>query len=220
MGKIGVMARGAKKPKSRLSSVSQLFTYGMFLIQKGSGLGSLQQGEIISSLRELREDIYRTAYGAYIVELVDKLTDEHHPNPFLFEILLQTLQYMNEGIDLDILTFIFEMKMLQVAGIQPKLDGCVNCHQTEGNFAFSIREGGFLCHRCFYKDPHLLKISPKTVKLLRLFYYLDLKRLGKVQVKDETKEEIKFVLRTYFDEYAGLHLKSQRFLDQLKEFNV
>ena len=50
-GKIGVMARGAKKPKSRLSAITQPFTYGYFLLQKGSGLGNLQQGEIIAPLR-------------------------------------------------------------------------------------------------------------------------------------------------------------------------
>ncbi|MGE0992705.1 DNA repair protein RecO, partial [Bacillus sp. GMa5/2] len=49
LGKISAMARGAKKPKSRLASVSQLMTHGHFLIQMGSGLGTLQQGEIIST---------------------------------------------------------------------------------------------------------------------------------------------------------------------------
>ena len=51
------MARGAK-PKSRLASVSQLMTHGHFLIQMGSGLGTLQQGEIISTMKEIREDIF------------------------------------------------------------------------------------------------------------------------------------------------------------------
>lgn len=53
-GKYGVMANGAKKPKSRLSAITQPFTYGYFLVQRGSGMGSLQQGEIISSLRSLK----------------------------------------------------------------------------------------------------------------------------------------------------------------------
>ncbi|MGV3465922.1 MAG: DNA repair protein RecO, partial [Heyndrickxia sp.] len=54
-GKLGIMARGAKKPNSRLSAVSQLFTYGYFLVQTGNGLGTLQQGEMISSMRSIRE---------------------------------------------------------------------------------------------------------------------------------------------------------------------
>ena len=57
-GKVSAMARGAKKPKSRLAAISQLMTHGHFLIQMGSGLGTLQQGEIISSMKEIREDIF------------------------------------------------------------------------------------------------------------------------------------------------------------------
>ena len=34
-GKIGVMAKGAKKPKSRLAAITQPLTYGYYLVQKG-----------------------------------------------------------------------------------------------------------------------------------------------------------------------------------------
>ncbi|WP_096201301.1 DNA repair protein RecO [Bacillus sp. FJAT-45350] len=215
-GKIGVMARGAKKPRSRFTAISQHFIYGSFLFQKSTGLGLLQQGEIIDSFREVRNDLFRTSYASYIVELLDKLTDERQRNPFLFELLFQTLHYMNEEVDPEILIRIFEMKMLPVAGIHPQLDSCNSCGNQEGDFGFSIKEAGFLCHRCFYKDPHLIKITPATVKLLRIFYHFDLKRLGKVSVKRETKDEIKKVISTYYDQYSGLNLKSKRFLEQLE----
>ncbi|MDX8359553.1 DNA repair protein RecO [Cytobacillus sp. IB215316] len=214
-GKIGVMARGAKKPNSRLASITQLFTYGHFLIQKGSGLGNLQQGEASSSLRAIREDIFRTAYASYIVELTDKSTEDLKVNPFLFELLYQTLNYMNEGEDLEILTFIYEMKILQVLGLHPVLDHCAICHNSEGQFAFSIKEGGLICHRCYGKDAHHLKISQATVRLLRLFYYYDLSRLGRISVKTETKQQLKTIIAAYYDEYSGLALKSKRFLNQL-----
>ncbi|HWJ80525.1 MAG TPA: DNA repair protein RecO, partial [Niallia sp.] len=53
-GKVGVMARGAKKPNSRLSAVTQPFIYGYFLVQRSNGLGLLQQGDIESSMRSLK----------------------------------------------------------------------------------------------------------------------------------------------------------------------
>ncbi|MBA4535864.1 DNA repair protein RecO [Bacillus aquiflavi] len=216
-GKVGVMARGAKKPNSRLAAITQYFTYGYFLLQRGKGLGSLQQGEIISSFRSIREDIFLTAYASYVVDLTDKGTEENKPNPYLFELLYQTLNYMNDGYDLDILTNIFEMKMLNTLGLYPSLNECSFCGSTEGNFSFSIREGGFICHRCLTKDPYHLKISPATGKLLRLFYYFDLTRLGSISVKKETKQELKKVITAYYDEYSGLKLKSKKFLDQIEQ---
>jgi DNA repair protein RecO (recombination protein O) len=216
-GKIGVMARGANKPNSRLSAATQLFLYGYFLVQTSSGLGTLQQAETVNSMRSIREDIFSTAYASYIVELLDKSVEDKKANPYLFELLFQTLNYINEGYDAEVLKFIFEMKMLQVNGVGPTLDQCAVCGHTEGEFAFSIREGGFLCHRCFGKDPYHFKISPAAVKLLRLFYYFDLSRLGSISVKPETKKELEQVIDAYFEEYSGLQLKSKKFLKQLDQ---
>ncbi|MCQ6278137.1 DNA repair protein RecO [Bacillus sp. EB600] len=218
LGKVGVMARGAKKPNSRLSAITQLFTHGYFLVQIGSGLGSLQQGEMISSLRSIREDIFLTAYSSYIVELTDKSTEDRKTNPYLFELLYQTLHYINEGYDPDVLMNIYELKILNVLGLYPTLNQCSVCGHTDGHFSFSIREGGFLCHRCLNKDPYHLKLSPGAVKLLRIFYYLDLSRLGTISIKEETKAELRKVIWTYYDEYSGLHLKSKKFLDSIKQF--
>ncbi|MDQ0858342.1 DNA repair protein RecO [Bacillus sp. V2I10] len=216
LGKVGVMARGAKKPNSRLTSSTQLFTYGYFLFQKSSGLGGLQQGETISSMRGIREDIFLTAYASYAAELLDKSTEQNEPNPFLFELFSQTLQLLNEGVDPDVLLFIFEMKIVNVLGLYPQLDSCVNCSSKDGTFHFSIRENGFICHRCFGADPYRLQISQATAKLLRLFYYFDLERLGKVTVKSETKAELKLVIDSYYSEYSGIFLKSKKFLDQME----
>ncbi|MBB3906896.1 DNA repair protein RecO [Anoxybacillus rupiensis] len=216
-GKVAVMARGAKKPNSRLSSVTHLFTYGHYLIQKSRGVGSLHQGEIIDALRGIREDIFATAYASYVVELTDKIMEERRPNPYLFELLLQTLKYMNDGLDLEILTYIYEMKMLRVIGLPPSLDGCAVCGRSEGRFSFSIKEGGFLCDQCEEKDPYRFSLSSAAVRLLRLFYHLDLSRLGKISVKKETKNELHHVISAYYDEYSGLSLKTKRFLEQIEQ---
>lgn len=218
-GKVGVMARGAKKPNSRLAAVTQLFTYGYFLVQKSTGLGGLQQGEIISSMRSIKEDIFLTAYASYIVDLTDKSTEDRKPNPFLFELIYQTLNLINEGYDAEIIVNIFEMKMLNSLGLYPVLNQCTICKNTEGHFSFSIREGGLICHRCLEKDPYHFKITPATVKLLRLFYFLDLSRLGNISVKPETKAELKKVITTYYDEYSGLNLKTKKFLNQMEKWD-
>ncbi|MFP4958281.1 DNA repair protein RecO [Bacillus subtilis] len=215
-GKIGVMARGAKKPNSRLSAVSQPFLYGSFLMQKTSGLGTLQQGEMILSMRGIREDLFLTAYAAYIAELVDRGTEEKKSNPYLFEFILESLKQLNEGTDPDVITFIVQMKMLGVMGMYPELNHCVHCKSQEGTFHFSVRDNGFICHRCFEKDPYRIPIKPQTARLLRLFYYFDLSRLGNVSLKEETKAELKQVIDLYYEEYSGLYLKSKRFLDQME----
>jgi len=109
LGKIGVMARGASKPNSRLSAVTQLFCSGYFLVTTSTGLGSLQQGEMVDSLRFIREDLFATAYASYIVELLDKSVEDKKPNPYLYELLSQSLHYINEEYDAEVLKLIFEI---------------------------------------------------------------------------------------------------------------
>ncbi len=217
LGKIGVMARGAKKPSSRLSALTHPFTYGSFLIQtgSGSGMGTLSQGEIIASMRSIREDIFLTAYASYVVELTDRATESRKSNPFLFELLFQTLTYIDEGYDKDVLLYIYKLKMLDVLGIAPQLNRCAICGASDGVFAFSTKEGGLLCHRCYEHDPYHIKLTPMLVKLLRLFYYMDLKRLGSISLKEETKKRLAFIIDTYYAELSGLTLKSERFLKQM-----
>src|SRR5690606_15477599 len=90
-GKMTAMARGAKKPASRLSAVTQTFTYGYYLLRTGRGMGTLEQGEPIDSMRHIREDLEATAYASYIVELIDRLTDDRGASPNVFGLLHDAL---------------------------------------------------------------------------------------------------------------------------------
>ncbi|MGO0060531.1 DNA repair protein RecO [Brevibacillus fluminis] len=217
-GKVGVMARGAKKPRSRLAAVSQPFTYGYFLVKTGGfGMADLTQGEIVESFADLRQDLLLTAYTAYIVELFDRLTHEGEVNPFLFQLLLLTLRYLDEGRDAEVLCRIFESKMLIVAGIKPQLHACADCGSTQEPFVISVTHGGLLCPNCQVHDPYSITVTPTTWKLLRLFQMFDLERLGEIDVKPATRSQLKHVLRRFIDEHLDIRLKSRNFLDQMEK---
>ncbi|MEK4486505.1 DNA repair protein RecO [Psychrobacillus sp. FSL H8-0484] len=217
LGKRAAMARGAKKPTSRLSSISQPFTYAYFLIQQGRGMGTLQQGEIIDSMRSIREDIFTTAYASFIMELVDKLIDDEYPKPHVFTILQQALEAISQEYDPEAISLFVEWKMLPIAGIHPVLHQCVNCGATDGEFAFSFAQIGFLCHRCFSIDPYLIRLTPAQVKLIRTFYTVPINQVGKLSLKKESKGFIKKIVRTIYNEQVGIRLKSQGFLDQMEK---
>jgi DNA repair protein RecO (recombination protein O) len=60
-----------------------------------------------------------------------------------------------------------------------------------------VRDNGFICHRCFEKDPYRVPMSPQTARLLRLFYYFDIGRLGSVSLKQATFVFIQKVLHAF-----------------------
>src|SRR5699024_5762225 len=100
-------------------------------------------------------------------------------------------------------------------GIQPQLNECVSCGETNPPKVFSIREAGYLCKNCAHQDPHAYALTEQTARLLRLFYYFELDRLGTISLKKETRQQLKNIILAYYDEYSGLMLKSRRFLEQM-----
>ncbi|MEG0259794.1 MAG: DNA repair protein RecO [Lysinibacillus sp.] len=215
-GKVAAMARGAKKPSSRLASVTQPFTYGMFMVQHHTGMGSLQQGEHMNSMRHIREDIMATAYASYIVELVDRLVEEGKPEPYAFDVLLQALQAIEDGYDAEAITLFVEWKMLPYTGVQPILHACASCGAIDGEFAFSFTQGGFLCHRCYHKDRYIIRLTPTQLKLIRMFYTVPIEQIGKLDLKKETKYFIKKIVTTIYEEQTGIRLKTKKFIEQLE----
>ena len=131
-------------------------------------------------------------------------------------LLHEALHAINEQYDPEAIALFVEWKMLPVAGIHPILHQCANCSATEGEFAFSFKEIGFLCHRCFHMDKYLIRISPTQLKLIRTFYTVPINRVGNLTLKKTTKQFMKKLVRTIYDEQVGIRLKSRSFLDQLE----
>jgi DNA repair protein RecO (recombination protein O) len=219
IGKFSAIARGAKKPKSRMAAVTQPFIYGQFFVYLSKGLSTIQQGEIIESFRAIREDIMKTAYAAYLVELTDKLMDERVLNPEIYEQLNQTLEYISEHDDVSIPLMMFEMKLYRAGGFAPTVHQCTNCGEKNAPYSFSIVEGGLLCSRCQHVDSDAIPLSNSVVKLLYVFSTVGLERVGNVSVKVENRELLRNLLDAYYDRYGGYFLKSKKFLNQIAKFD-
>lgn len=81
-GKVGVLVRGAKKPKSRHAALVQPFTYGQYVYFRNTGLGTLNAGEIVESYHELREDLVKASYASYACELLDRVLQDEETGTF------------------------------------------------------------------------------------------------------------------------------------------
>jgi len=214
-GKMTALCRGANKPKSRLSAVSQPFIYGDFQTYITKGLSTVQQASMLQSFRKIREDIEKTAYASYIVELLDKLTENNERDPFLFNELLLTLTWINEEEAYFIPVIMFELKMFEKGGFKPTLNRCMQCGSNSTPFAFSVQEGGVLCTSCSTIDPYATMLNPAVSKLLPILQSVSLSKVGNISVKQENTQVIRQLLEAYYDRFGSYQLKSKRFLEQL-----
>jgi len=217
-GKLSAICRGANKVNSRLNVVTQPFLKGNYLIYLSKGLSTVQQGEVVDSYRYLREDIIKTAYAAYIIELTDKLLLEKESDLYVFSELSNTLKRMNEEENDVIPVTMYELKMFQKGGFGPIINHCVLCQQTERLCAFSIKEGGILCENCVHNDEYAYRISVKLIQLLQIFINTPIANIGKISVQKDNERLLRRLMDEYYESYGGFYLKSKRFLSQLHLF--
>lgn len=215
LGKFNAIARGAKKPKSRMAAVTQPFIYAQFFVYVNKGLSTIQQGEIINSNRLIREDIIKTAYAAYVAELTDKIMEEKEPDLYIFNQFQYTMNYIAENEEAEIPVMMYEMKLYKKGGFAPTINRCVNCGGNEIPMSFSLNEGGLLCSRCRHVDPESLLLPKAIIKLLYVLSEVGLERVNNISVKEENKQLLRKLLNQYFDRYGGYFIKSRKFLDQL-----
>lgn len=215
-GIIGVVARGTKQIKNNLSGVTSKLTYGYFHMRyKENGLGTLIEVDVIDKFKNIRKSIDLTSYSLYLLELAYK-GYKHDPNSKIYELLIASLKKIDELYDYKVITMIFELKLLEYLGIMPVIDSCVSCGSKSDIITISSYRGGYICKKCHHDEP---VCNIKTIKLLRMLYYVDVSKISKLEISDNIKKELNFFIDDYYDRYSGLYLKSKEFLKNLSKLN-
>ena len=213
-GLIGIMSKGCRNMKSKLRGVSRKLLYGKFHIYyKKDGLSTLTAVDVLDSFSKLLTDLEKVSYASFLLELVNQVVRENDDVSIL-DLLKDTLVKMEEGFSPIVLTNILELKLLDYLGVRPSIDCCSVCGSNKGIVTVDSNAGGYLCRNCYRNEP---LVSDKMIKLLRLFYYVDIKSISKLEVRDSVILEINEFLDDYYDRYTGIYLKSKEFIKQLKK---
>jgi len=216
-GTIGVLAKGARSLKSKLRSVSTKLTFGDFHIYyKEKGLSTLVNVDVINNLKNIKTDITNMSYACYILELVNQVM-KHEYNLEIFNLLEASILKINENFDAGIITNILELKMLEYLGVKPIIDECAICGNKTNIVTICGDRGGYICKNCI-QDEYI--VSDKTIKLIRMFYYVDISKITKLSISEKVKYEINLFISSYYDRYTGLYLKSKKFVNDIKKLNI
>jgi DNA repair protein RecO (recombination protein O) len=172
LGKVRVLAKGGRRPKSAFESALDLLTVcSIVLLRKSSGtLDLLTEAQVVRRFISLRSDLSALYAGYYIAELLADWTEDFDPHPALFEESLAALGDLG-GSQTTQRVMRFEMVFLRELGYRPVLDRCVGCAAVlagEG-LAFSAAAGGVHCWRCqsVQREPTRRPISEEVWRALR-----------------------------------------------------
>jgi DNA repair protein RecO (recombination protein O) len=217
-GKIRAIAKGARKPQSRKTGHVELFMRTQFLIAGGRDLDIITQAEMVEGYAALRQDLVRTTYASYLVELLDRLTADEDRHVGKYNLLADALGWLASSDNLLLAARLYELRLLAMAGFQPQLFHCVNCGEpiTEQDQYFTAELGGLLCPNCRETDRRAKPISAAAVKVLRYLQSRNWDAIKALQLRRPLHTELETIMYHYLTYILERNLKSVDFLHRLR----
>ena len=221
MGRVSVIAKGARKPSSKISGHLELFMRSSFLISRGRNLHILTQADMIDDFEPLRKDLSGIGIGSYVVELVDAVTYEEGSNVKLYNLLVSTLDSLSAGENPGIIIRYYELHLLDLVGFRPELFVCVECGKKiiEQDQFLSGELGGTVCPECALgaKKGGFRPVSSRALKYLRHFQRSEINSLISLKIPSEIIEELEKLTHYYLTHTLEGHLNSPAFIKRIKD---
>jgi DNA repair protein RecO (recombination protein O) len=200
-GKLRLMARGVRKPKSRLAGGIELFSISDLTYMQGRGeIGTLISSRLIKHYGTIVRDITRVQLGYDLIKMLNRATEDQ-PEPDYFELLDQAFQALDDSqINVELIRLWFEARLLYLAGLSPNLhtDTSGDKLQTSATYNFDFDAMTFTTHT----DGHF---NASHIKTLRLLFSHHLPRtLNQVQGLPEQLPELTPLVRTMLTSYIRI----------------
>jgi len=219
LGKIQAVAKGVRRPRSKMSGHLELLTHSQVSFARGKNIDTVTGCQTIHSFLKIKSDLELVSYALYITELVNRFTEDHVEDNPLFKLLLETLLQLEKGGGNELLLRYFELHLLSNVGYRPQLQQCVTCHSSlqPARHSFSPKAGGILCPGCARSQSFSHGISFEALKLLRLLQDGKCDELPHLEAMSQLRYEAEWIMRNYIRYLLERDVKSAAWLDTLRQ---
>lgn len=165
-GKLRLMARGVRKPKSKLAGGIELFSVSDITFIRGRGeIGTLISSRLIKHYGTIVKQINRVQLGYDLIKLLNKNTEDE-PDEQYFYLLEQAFAALdNPDIDTVLIRAWFSARLLRHAGHAPNLETTAKGEKltADQNYDFDFDSMSL--------SPHPAgRLSADEIKFLRLLF--------------------------------------------------
>lgn len=210
-GLISILSKGCRNLKSKLRGTSRKLLYGTFhFYYRENGVSTISSIDVINAYPKIMTDLASLCYASFILDLTYQVVRQSEAKEIM-SLLINALDKIEQGLNKETITNIIQLKYLTYLGVEPILDGCVSCGDKTNIVGLDATLGGFVCANCYQNRGYN---SSKAIKLIRMYSLLDISKITKIEVADETNLEIYKFLEEYYDRYTGIYLKSRKMLNK------
>ena len=217
LGKIRAVARGARRPKSRMGAALEPLTLcDLNLFEKsGDTLYRVSQVDLIEPFVIFREDLTMMAAAARMANVVGAVTPDGDPDPNLFETLEQGLRSLVTSDDPALTALLFQIRLLGLTGFRPQTDHCAACGKTKviQEPQFSPASGGLVCVTCASRQRvPCLPLSRGSLAFLQQALRLAPTMVTRLKAAGQVRGEVEDAIESYVTVVAGKRLPPVNFL--------
>ena len=219
-GKARAIAKGARKIRSRKAGHLEPFTHVTLQLAKGHDLLIITQADTLDAYLPLGENLVKTGYASYVVELLDRFTyEDESENQAIFRLLAETLSRIASENDPWLAIRYYEVRLLDLLGFRPHLFECANCGeqiQAVDQF-FSPVAGGVLCPKCGSRSPGAWSVSVEALKVFRHLQRSSYPEAQRAHPSPEARNELETLMQKYLTYLLERGLNSPGFIKQIKK---
>jgi len=192
-GKIAVIARGAKRPKSKTASylVPGHLLEVVYFMKTTRSVQTLSDVSFFRKLDALRFDMEKMALSVTVLELTSQLLHDNEPNDEMFSFLENFLPWLNEKAEVSRIIFPYvQIRLMQLLGVGLQYigddgtndgTGYINIesgtltHQAEGSESVKLTstQFAFLRESLHHMKSSLFQTNFEKNELSTLIEYLD-----------------------------------------------
>ncbi len=210
-GKISVIAKGARRPKSPFAGILDLMNYLQIVVytKESRNIQTLSEAEYIRPFNRLQQSMNRAALGMVILETIQQAIIGEEPHPEVFDLIVETLTLLNDDSERGIeLLWWFHIHFASLAGFQPQFKTCYNCGRKLTTGYLSADTGQMHCERCITHQPGMTSLA--DIELRMLDY---LQRTPILQIESETIRQL-----TNQNAPKNKHIRPQLVTDTLVKY--
>jgi DNA repair protein RecO (recombination protein O) len=220
LGKLRVIAKGIRRPRSRLGGGLEPFSDVHLVLAVGRTFDVVTQAALEDPHLGLRDDLHSTAAAWYVVELADRFCEGTAESHQAFELLAQALAALDaapEDVSREIVARWFELHLLEAMGFRPELGQCLDCGieiEPDGN-AYSPVAGGVVGPECSHGALGMRPISAAALKVMRHLQRSSLTEVLRLRVPGATQRDVEHLLHASVSAVLERELRSRDFLDEV-----
>lgn len=222
-GILKAFAKSPRKTRSRFGSSLEPLTNSTisFWGKEDANLPRLTQSDIIRPFQPIRERLDSFIKITGLIEITISLMPERDPNRDAFRLFLDTLGIIEDRIlpgnadseeakeFLDLVTIFYKIRLLNITGFGPSLEGCARCSRTGYNFYVS--HGSIICGDCAGDGETHLRISPGAVRLYGTLRKWDIMKINRIKPSKPLISELSEILSDHAQFTIATPLKTRAF---------